>query len=229
MCRMIGIKRFSYEKHRDFLLALAGLAREGRVPDGAKPGHMDGWGIGYYRDGSAILHRSAASILNEPRALEEQMRRADGSPVVILHLRKSAWKGTTAVENSHPFLSRNRLFAHNGTIRNYRSLLDSIPGRGGLKKALDTEVFFHYLLEHCETTERLRACFSDIIKSCSYSSLNCLMSDGKLLCAFREYSREPRYYTLYHARTSGSDLVCSERVSPGLDWKMLRKRELLII
>ena len=229
MCRMIGIKRYRYEKHGDFLLALAELAGEGRVPEGAGPGHTDGWGVGYYRDGGAVLHRSAASILNEPDSLEEQMRRADGSPVVILHLRKSAWKGTTAVENSHPFLLRNRLFAHNGTIYNYRDLLGSIPDGGGLNKALDTEVFFHYVLGNCDGGERLRDCFNHVISTCSYSSLNCLMSDGKLLYAFREYTREPRYYSLYHAHSGGSDLVCSERVSRGLDWKMLGKRELLAL
>lgn len=61
MCRMIGIKHFDYDKHKDILTGFLGLARDGKVLPGDSTGHTDGWGIGYYKNRKAVITKSGHS------------------------------------------------------------------------------------------------------------------------------------------------------------------------
>jgi hypothetical protein len=49
------------------------------------------------------------------------------------------------------------------------------------------------------------------------------------LFAYRHYSLSPSYYSLYHASSGGSDIICSEPVAETLCWKMIRKGALLAV
>jgi len=235
MCRMLGIRNYSRAEHGEALEDFFLLAEKGNVLPGSSPGHRDGWGIGFYKKGRPVLHKSGACLTGEKADFERLARAADGSPVLVVHLRKAVWENTSCARHSHPFLAGDFMFAHNGTITDYQRLL-SEPGTTGETaevkpdNPLDTEVFFHYVLRriHLGAARALKESLREIIGSMSYSSLNCLMSDGKRLYAFREYTKNPDYYTLFHARLGRSELVCSERVCPGLAWKALPKGRLLI-
>ncbi len=232
MCRMIGIRNYSRREHGALLENFTLLAEKGKVPPGAAPGHHDGWGIGYFRRGRAVLHKSASSILRDKEDFRSLIREADGSPSLILHLRKSAWPHTTAPEHAHPFLYDNFLFAHNGTITDYKSLLPFLKfDTTGAGHALDTEIFFRFIMSHPQpgTGTALKHAAGHVLRENAFTSLNCLLAGEKCLLAYRQYSRNPSYYSLYHARAGASAIVCSEPADKSLSWKMLRKGRLLAL
>jgi glutamine amidotransferase len=59
---MLGLKNFEYGRHKEILENFLTLADAGKVPPGDAPGHRDGWGIGYYQNGQATVHKSGGSI-----------------------------------------------------------------------------------------------------------------------------------------------------------------------
>lgn len=234
MCRMIAIKNYRCRQYGELLENFSALAENGKVPEGAAPGHNDGWGIGYYRAGRAVLHKSAASILQERDIFRRLIRDADGSPALLAHLRKSAWPNTSTSANAHPFLYDNFMFAHNGTIKNYKALLpflktDKKPSE--MKRALDTEIFFYFILSHIglgiEAALKRSAKF--ISRENSFSSLNFVFASDKGLFAYRQYSINPSYYSLYHAGDAKSQIICSEPLGNSLSWKMLRRGSFLAL
>lgn len=238
MCRMLAIKDFRYRRHRALLESFSLLAEKGRVPRGARPGHEDGWGIGYYKAGRAFLHKSASSILRDKDDFLGHIRNADGSPTLLVHVRKSAWADTSTAANAHPFLHDNLLFAHNGTIRDYKTLLPwvKVGGASAISRALDTEVFFYFILSRLKTGApqidikgAMKDAINHIKRENSFSSLNCVLASSKALFAYRQYTIHPSYYSLYHARDGFSDLVCSEPLGSSLSWKMLRRGRFLVL
>lgn len=237
MCRLLGIRNYRHSEHREVLESFSGLAETGKVLPGSAPGHRDGWGIGFYEDGRAMAHKSAACLTAEKAVLDEWAARADGSPCLIVHLRKAAWPDSTKPEHSHPFRGDNCLFAHNGTIRDFKKLFSDkdfmgfVKGKLDVNKALDSEVFFQFILSrlHLGAKEALLESFRLVSANLSYSSLNCLFADGESLFAYRDCTRDPGYYSLYRAGSGASTLVCSEPVSPRYDWNMIPRRELAII
>jgi len=231
MCRLLGIKHFDFEKHGELLENFAALAETGKVLNKENPGHNDGWGIGYYRDGKASVYKSGNSIAKERKTYLKKLEDIAHSPVLIAHLRKSAWPGTTSAPNSHPFEYKNLMLAHNGTIRDYEKLFEKIsPGNKPGHNALDTEVLLRFVSNSlsADIQNAFKESAAYIIKNNSYTSLNCIFSDGKKLCAYREYAKNPRYYSLYHAQAGNSRIISSEPLSQGLEWKLLGKRELFI-
>lgn len=231
---MLAIRNYSCREHRPLLEGFAGLAETGRVPAGSSPGHNDGWGIGYYRHGRAAVHKSASSILREKDVFHRLLHEADRSPTLLVHLRKAAWPDSSQPEHAHPFLYENRMFAHNGTIADYRKLLpwlrvDKDPAEIG--RALDTEVFFYFIMSRLPLgiEPALQRSIRDVCRGNSFSSLNFLLAGEKELFAYRQYSLDPSYYSLYRTRAGGSDVVCSEPVDGSLTWKMVRRGSLLVL
>jgi glutamine amidotransferase len=62
-----------------------------------------------------------------------------------------------------------------------------------------------------------------------YSALNCLFSDGRKLFAYRDYAREPDYYSLYKAFFDNSWLISSERLAENIPWQMMTQEEFLAL
>ncbi len=234
MCRILAIKNYSCREHGNLLVSFSRLAEIGKVPPGSLPGHNDGWGFGFYRSGRAVLHKSASSILEEKSIFRRIMRDSDGSPSIIVHLRKSAWPHTSTAENAHPFLCDNFMFAHNGTIRDYQALLPHLnieKKHTGINRALDTEIFFYFILSNMGLgiEKALKRAAAYISGNNSFSSLNCVLATGKGLFAYRQYSLNPSYYSLYHAVAGKSEIICSEPVDRSLSWEMLRRGSLLAL
>ena len=226
MCRMLGIKNFDYARHKEILENFLMLADTGNVPPGSKPGHHDGWGIGYYENGRAVVHKSGGSAAAEKQDFWKACARIGRSKVLLVHLRKSAWQGTSIADHAHPFSHEGFLFAHNGTIEDYKTLLTQFTGQDQPRPdARDTEVYFRYVMKFASlgAVNALKKAVRHIRKFNSYTSLTCLFSDGKRLYGFREYSHHPEYYSLYHASFGEATLICSQPLCPRLKWKMLRK------
>jgi glutamine amidotransferase len=228
MCRMLGLKNFFFRRHKEILENFFELAETGKVLPGDTPGHLDGWGIGFYKNEKALVHKSGTSIVKEKEEFFETCERVKESKVLLLHLRKSAWSGTSKPAHAHPFVAGNILFAHNGTIRNFNTLRKEITHHPPHPEALDSEVYFHYVMNFAPLglVKAFRRAARHIKTSHTYSSLTSVFTDGNLLYGFREYTKDPWYYSLYYAPAGEAMIISSQPVSQHLHWKMLPRGKL---
>jgi len=231
MCRLLGITNFNYARHQQIIRNFCELARTGNVMAGDPPGHGDGWGMAFYRNDQWEVHKSGRNLLEETDKVLNLLNRAGKCPFLILHLRKSAWSNTATTRHAHPFQFRNAVFAHNGTITNFQGLIRDISVPGLEEDALDTEVFFLHVMS--DPSPDLKEAFLNTVslikRSYAFSALNCLFSDGRNLFAYRDYNKEPDYYSLFQASFENSCFISSQPLSENLSWKLMEKEELLIV
>lgn len=231
MCRVLGITQFDDNKHQQIVARFCGLARTGVVMAEDPPGHEDGWGLAFYQQGELVVHKSGTNLLEELDRVKGLLTELQTTPLMILHLRKSAWVGTSSTRHAHPFQLGNTVFFHNGVVYDYQRLLPdiSVPGLGD--DARDTEVLFYHVLSR--KARDLGQKFLDsaalIQQQHKYSALNCLFSDGHTFYAYRDYAREPDYYSLFKARSDDSWLISSEPLDEELRWERMAKEEFLAI
>jgi len=231
MCRVLGITNFDYVKHREIVARFCELARSGIVMAEDPPGHEDGWGLAFYQEGQLVVHKSGVNLLEETDKITEILSAAETSPVMILHLRKSAWANTSNTRHAHPFHINNTVFFHNGVVYDYQGLLADInrPGLGA--DARDTEVFFYHVMS--SKLRDLGQAFLNtaafIKQNHNFSAMNCLFSDGVKLFAYRDYTKEADYYSLYKACTENSWFISSEPLDEKMQWQMMAKEEFLTI
>jgi predicted glutamine amidotransferase len=228
MCRLLGVTNFDYSAQKDIVDGFCGLARTGKVMAGDPPGHGDGWGLAFWDQGKLVVDKSGGNLIDEAGRVHDQLRRVGESPVMILHLRKSAWSDSTSTRHAHPFHHDNVAFVHNGVVYDYKEFLPEITGLEA--DALDTEVFFYHFMS--ARSRGLGDAFLDTVRKIKreglrFSALNCLFSDGATLYAYRDYSKEPDYYSLYKSSTPTSSFVSSEPLSDNLSWEMMAKEEFL--
>ena len=231
MCRVLGITHFDYATHREIVARFCELARTGRVMAEDPPGHEDGWGLAFYRNGRLVVQKSGNSLLDETDQAFRILSAAGTSPVMILHLRKSAWENTSSTRHAHPFHHDNTVFFHNGVVYDYQGLIANIDLPGLAADARDTEVFFYHVMSG--TPGDLGRAFLDTValirREHRYSALNCLFSDGTKLFAYRDYAREPDYYSLYKACSGDSWFISSEPLGDHMPWSMMAQEEFLTI
>jgi predicted glutamine amidotransferase len=232
MCRILAIKKFDFRIHRQFLENFIDLAGTGNTLNKSNPGHLDGWGIGYYRDSTACIYKSCNSALQDKEKIFKTLQRIGRSSVLLVHLRKSAWKNTSTRRHAHPFKFKNLLFAHNGTISDYNRLIGGIrPDYLPAADSLDTEVFFRYITQR--SYNGIESGFQDSIAHIrnknKYTSLTSVLTDGKTLIAYREYKKHHDYYTLYKTSYKDSDIICSEQIEANFCWGIVAKNKLFIL
>lgn len=231
MCRILGITQFDYARHRPIVDRFCDLARSGLVMAGDPPGHEDGWGLAFYQGGELVVHKSGVNLLEESARVHQLLAAAERSPLMILHLRKSAWANTSSTRHAHPFHLDNTVFFHNGVVYDYQGLLPAItlPGLGA--DARDTEVLFYHVMSGvaADLGQAFLASAAVVKRQHRYSALNCLFSDGAKLYAYRDYAKEPDYYSLYKAYSGNSWYFSSEPLDAALDWKMMAQEEFVAI
>ncbi len=231
MCRVLGITHFDYTKHERIVARFCELARSGQVMTEDPPGHEDGWGLAFYQQGELVVHKSGVNLLEETDKVIGILSAAQTSPVMILHLRKSAWANTANTRHAHPFHLGNTVFFHNGVVYDYQGLIPGICQPGLPADARDTEVFFYHVMSG--KAQDLGQAFLDsaatIKQKHKFSALNCLFSDGVKLFAYRDYAKEPDYYSLYKAYSDNSCFISSEPLDENMEWEMMAKEEFLAI
>ena len=231
MCRVLGITNFDCSRHQNIVERFCELARSGEVMAEDPPGHEDGWGLAFYQEGRLVVHKSGINLLEETDKVIGILSTAKSSPLMILHLRKSAWGDRYSTRHAHPFHLDNTVFFHNGVVYDYQGLIPDInlPGLGA--DALDTEVFFYHVMSG--KSQDLGRAFLDtaalIKRNYKFSALNCLFSDGVKLFAYRDYAKEPDYYSLHKAFSDNSCLISSEPLDENMRWDMMAKEEFLTI
>ncbi len=231
MCRVLGITNFDWSRHRTLIERFSQLALHGVVMAEDPPGHMDGWGLAFYQEGKLVVHKSGVNLLDETDRVFGILSAAQTSPLMILHLRKSAWANTSNTRHAHPFFLGNTVFFHNGVVYDYQGLIPDSGLSGLAADARDTEVFFYHVMSR--QAGDLGRAFLDsaaIIKQKhTFSALNCLFSDGVKLYANRDYAREPDYYSLFKACSESSWFISSEPLDEGMRWEMMAQEEFLAI
>ncbi len=231
MCRVLGVTNFEHVKHQKIVERFCDLARSGVVMDEDPPGHEDGWGLAFYLEGQLVVHKSGINLLEETDKVIDILSTLKASPLMILHLRKSAWSDRFSTRHAHPFHLDNTVFFHNGVVYDYQGLLPDItlPGLG--TDALDTEVFFcHVMSDKAQDLGRSFLNTATLIKrKHRYSAMNCLFSDGVKLFAYRDYTKEPDYYSLYKTFSDNSCLISSEPLDKKMQWDMMAREEFLTI
>ncbi len=233
MCRVLGITNFDYSRHREMIERFCTLVETGVVMAEDPPGHEDGWGLAFYRNGQLEVQKSGANLLAEIDKVNRSLSALRLSPLVILHLRKSAWANTANTRHAHPFFKDNNVFFHNGVVYDYQSLIPQIKTPGPGLDARDTEVFFYHVLSQLPACHDLGQAVlrsvAYIKRHHRYSALNCLVSDGRFLYAYRDFAKEPDYYTLYKASLNGSRFIASEPLGHALSWELMAQEEFLRI
>ena len=231
MCRILGITNYNYCQHQALVERFCQLVSSGMVIPGDPPGHEDGWGIAFYQDDSLVVHKSGTSLHKETDKVFGILSAAKHSPVMILHLRKSAWDDSANLRHAHPFHYNNTAFFHNGVVYDYQELIPGINIPAYKTDALDTEVFFYHFmsLKAQDLGEAFLQTVSEIKQKHRYSALNCVFSDGKTLFAYRDYTKEPDYYSLYKAREGKSWIISSEPLGGNIQWHLMEREEFLAI
>ena len=223
----MAVTHYDFNKHKNILENFFELSVRGKVPPNNAPGHKDGWGIGWYKSGKANIFKSGNSVVKEKRLFFKTLKKIGRSNLLMIHFRKSAWDKTSREMHAHPFGFCNYIFSHNGTIFDYKNLLTSIPVNYlPAPDALDTEVFFRYLMDGFPAS--FRSSVNLIIKRNKYSSLSFLMSNGRKLYAYRQYSKWADYYTLYRTKIDNSVIIASEPLSPAFSWRLLEPDKLSV-
>jgi len=221
------------DRQKDLFSAFKRLSETGAVPARAKTaGHKDGWGILIYHVGKP---RYLGREPNDPlkgsgydRAVEdiETVR----PQIIIGHLRKASFGGNS-IENTQPFLDSEWSFAHNGTIYS--------PGLKRVGTENDSRAYFRNLLNRlpssnvesalADTVKKLRRDITDRSDESrrTYSSLTCLLSDGKSIYALRDFSDEAErsYYTMYYSLLQDGIVFCQEKIIEGT-WEDIPNRTL---
>lgn len=239
MCRMMGILG---GVDRDLIHSFRKLAHRGKIksPRGDDyRHHIDGWGVGYFRDGRAYLHKEGTDAYYS-YGYESLMRELQAYPpsTAVFHVRRASDRSTISDAKAHPFggsrLNKDFLFAHNGSIKNY----DATAYRG----MTDSEKMFDLLLEGMRSTDlagvwnatqSLKSKIDNIFgkggDAPAYGSLTYILSDGKQVFAYRDCTEDEEYYTLFYGRINGLHVVASEEIDKRCTWTPLGIGEMIHI
>ncbi len=149
MCRLYGFRANESTKvDCSLVFAQNALLRQSQK-DQAGHQHSDGWGIAYYENGKPILKKRTSSAFED--AHFSMTAEQSYSQTVVAHVRL-ATVGRNALNNTHPFVHSNLIFAHNGTIpefsvvREYLQSETKLEYQRTLRGETDSEQYFLWLL-----------------------------------------------------------------------------------
>jgi predicted glutamine amidotransferase len=195
------------------LTMFQGLAHHGSVPAITPPGHTDGWGIAEINE---VITRTVSTQPANHDPLFNHAITQLKTTTVMAHLRKAS-TGAITKENCQPFVHGNLAFCHNGTIEESEKLPLKSAYADQLTGTTDSERFFQ-LIRQCiaeagSTKIGLERAVSTVQQTCSYTALNCLLTDKTAVYGLREVSTTHPlvtqhdlcdcYYTLYYRQKNG--------------------------
>jgi predicted glutamine amidotransferase len=162
--------------------------------------NYSGWGIAWFNGEKWELVKEP-SALHVSKKARSTARRVRGL-IIISHVRLATTGGET-LGNTHPWLYKGYVFAHNGTV-DRRDLLRLIRQEySDFEGETDSEALFHLIVQEAVDAgcflEGVRRALEKINEGeVRYSSLNFLASDGHQLYALRYANHSLWYYTLYY-------------------------------
>lgn len=196
MCRLFGLYanmpvdvEFSFYHARNSMVRLS-------------HDNTSGWGIAWFNGVEWELFKEPFALYGSEIA-RSTVRMVRGL-IIISHVRKATAGGST-LGDTHPWLYKGFVFAHNGTV-DRRGLLRLVRREyGGFEGETDSEVLFHLIVQEAldagSFPEGVRRALERISEEgVGYSSLNFLASDGQQLYALRYANYSLDYYTLYYLK-----------------------------
>ena len=214
-------------------------AFQGLTAGGEK--NPNGWGMACYPDDhrAALIVKEARPVHASELALGIQRGLLSASCINIAHIRHMPDDSICCHANTHPFArtvkDREYIFAHNGTLHAHEQLstLDLTP-----LGDTDTEYAFCHLLAHYESVIRKRnwrglhsilQMINQRIENKKPSKLNCLLSDGEFLAAYRDlYVDETQgLYMLVRQRNQDEEEITMQVLTTkqeGLQYKDIKLR-----
>jgi len=232
MCRVLGVV-FRDSFPIETLSELKILSEIGSVPGESKRGHRDGWGIAAYRAGKPYyLGRNTRPAFVDP-SYNEAIDAAGRIPppnMLIAHVR-AASSGGVSLENTHPFIIGELVFAHNGTVK---GLPEDPQNRA--KGQTDSELLAFLVADRLAEKKSLHNAVKSVIKEDvdgrEFSAAVIVASDGHNLVGYRDFSDEDRasYYNLRLAKCKDSVSLLQE-VAVGCEGELseVKKRELVVV
>jgi len=230
MCRLLGVV-FRGEFPTETLSELRILSGIGAVPGEKKRGHRDGWGIATFQAGKP--HYVARSILPafSDRSYNDAIdavKEISTPNIVIAHVR-AASSGGVSIENTHPFIVDGLVFAHNGTVKD-------LPLDGRAEGKTDSELIALLVADRLREKGSLPSALKSVIREeidqREFTAVVFLVSDGKSLVGYRDYS-DPElgaYYDLKMAKCEDS-IVLFQEIAIGCEGERwgIGKRELVSV
>ncbi len=163
-----------------------------------------GWGIAWYQNKKPNLFKeSMAKSKHYHFGKIKEVK----SQIIISHVRY-ATKGKSKKTNTHPFLYKGFVFAHNGTIGR-KPLYDVLNKKfkKEVKGETDSEVLFLLIMQFFEATKDIVESIKKAIELArkeSHTGLNFLLSNGANLYAFRDTNKNKSYFSLYYLKRNKS-------------------------
>jgi predicted glutamine amidotransferase len=172
----------------------------------------DGWGVGFYINGSLKTIKSEKSIFEEHERFRSTVENIN-SNIIVAHIRRASnprglpREKLLSIENSQPFSYKNYVFAHNGVI----NLPDEMAALLGdwqlnIRGLNDSEIYFWYIMKEIfqgrSVLEALRNFQRDLFrvwlenrdkhpdKERPFIGLNIIFSDGEKLYAYCKYDEK---------------------------------------
>lgn len=232
MCELFGLSCNKKDRATRSLPLFGGLSDITRA--------TDGWGIGYYENGAAVIKKKPVNARTD-REFLEYIEKPE-SNIIIAHLR---WKspGSDVCEgNCHPFKqnfnNQDWLFAHNGKVDNI-SMHPRSEGR------IDSEQAFNFLIDYIKEYQnqgQIRGRYPGILYGIKklfeqYGrniNFNFLMSDGDILYVFNHYKNrrnggpKPIYFLRREKDYGGAMLVSTQKLTDE-NWLSIPEDRLLLI
>lgn len=215
-----------------------------------------GWGIAWFDD-EWHIYKEPQPLFLSGKARDLVEKRVRGR-IIVSHVRFAS-VGRESLENTHPWLYRGWVFAHNGTI-NREALLKLLRREyWGFEGNTDSEAFFHLIIQEVtdlgDPVEGIVSAVKRIVdRGIDFSSLNFIASDGERLYALRYATRRLGYYTLYYlerpreklglrklsretrqlilmklARGEKAVIIASEPMSDEPHWELIPNKHLVVI
>ena len=185
--------------------------------------HDSGWGMAVYRrpdGGEPRCVRFPEAAHQDAEFLDATLLRGR---IFNVHVRRATMGGLTD-ENTHPFCLGGYSFSHNGTVIDFRRLLE--PGVAQPRGQTDSEHMFNFLMRDLDpgnVIDGLRRLVRTCIERSAFSGLNFLFSDGERLYAYRL-----GIFELHWLARPDRLLVASERLTDER-WHTVQQDVLLVL
>ena len=201
--------------------------------------NIDGWGMGTYADGHALVVRSEAPAMSASAVggVSSSFRaavQAARSSVLVGHLRLSS-RGALRKENNHPFclsfLAYDWLLVHNGTAVNHhrlmppeqRLLVESDSDSARVFEFLRRQVIEYYLSSFQKSLIWGWRHAFDALLNTDGGTFNIIVSNGYLSFVLVHWRR---FYCLHREKEAGDAvLVSTLRLSDDEEWVVFEKRD----
>ncbi|GAC1611326.1 MAG: class II glutamine amidotransferase [Mycobacteriales bacterium] len=198
--------------------------------------HADGWGMAWWA-GSELRVQTSHLPAYSSAAYATATNRIRSSAAMV-HLRWATPGLPVAPENTHPFVTDDWAFGHNGAVRPADGLFDLMDaaGRARLRGTTDSERLLQVLLARVAVhglADGLRKTVADVCNELTPSSLNSLLLGGEYLTALCSHGGpdlgealvvegppedQPGYFDLRWHRRDDVVVVSSEPLGGG-DWQ----------